>query len=76
MILVSTIMVFRYARHNGVARNYCSLHWLVKSKMASIYARLSYKLPSFSIQRTEKQMMSTIIGFSGMLYTVCGWKIH
>ena len=37
----------------------------VKSKMASISARLSYKLPSFSTEWTQKHNFG-VIGFSGM----------
>ena len=69
-------MVFRYAQHNGVARNY-SGHWLVKSKMASFSARSSYINYHHFRQKGQKSIifMSTI-GFSGMADIVCGWKVH
>ena len=58
--------VFMYARHNGVARNYFGHCIVGKIYLASISARLSYKLTSFSAEWTQKHNFVSTIGFSGM----------
>ena len=50
---------------------------VIKSKMASIAARLSYINYHHFRQKGQKSIIvSTIIGFSGMPDIVCGWKVH
>ena len=56
MTLVTTIiMVFRYARHNGVAGNYIGHCIVGKIQDGHHYCKVKlYKLPSFSTEWTVK----------------------
>ena len=70
-------MIFRYARHNGGPEIIFAIALWVKSKMATITARLSYLNYHHFRQKGPKSiiLMSTI-GFSGIPDIMCGWKVR